>query len=292
MLVPFPFSDLSRTKLRPAVVLADAGRGDWILVQITSKAYADDSAVPLREVDFASGTLSIDSFARPGKLFTAHQSLLAAEAGRLRVDAIAKVVGAVVRLIRPKQVESPPTPEELRRTVADCFYAAAQCATFYQWQRYGRPSLSQDEFLVRHQIDTFLSNGITEATLMFFRKTHEFFRKPGSEDKPDTLHAYRWAGYQQLGPVFPQEAVTELHKRVGHITLREARYGKVEWEMYKMTIVAFGRWIDFFKFLSETFYKADAEMMKYCESAATALEGVRRRVEAQQVALEKAGDPA
>jgi mRNA interferase MazF len=31
VLVRFPFSDLSQAKLRPAVVLADAGRGDWIL---------------------------------------------------------------------------------------------------------------------------------------------------------------------------------------------------------------------------------------------------------------------
>lgn len=27
--VRFPFSDLSQSKLRPAVCLADAGRGDW-----------------------------------------------------------------------------------------------------------------------------------------------------------------------------------------------------------------------------------------------------------------------
>jgi hypothetical protein len=31
VLVRFPFSDLSKTKLRPAVVLADVGRGDRIL---------------------------------------------------------------------------------------------------------------------------------------------------------------------------------------------------------------------------------------------------------------------
>lgn len=36
LLVPFPFSDLSRAKLRPAVVLADSDRGDWILCQVTS----------------------------------------------------------------------------------------------------------------------------------------------------------------------------------------------------------------------------------------------------------------
>jgi mRNA interferase MazF len=36
VLVQFPFSDFSATKLRPAVVLADAGRGDWVLCQVTS----------------------------------------------------------------------------------------------------------------------------------------------------------------------------------------------------------------------------------------------------------------
>ncbi len=30
VIVRFPFSDLSASKLRPAVVLAEAGRGDWM----------------------------------------------------------------------------------------------------------------------------------------------------------------------------------------------------------------------------------------------------------------------
>ncbi|MGB7413631.1 MAG: hypothetical protein WA902_05430 [Thermosynechococcaceae cyanobacterium] len=34
VLIPFPFSDLSDSKLRPAVVLAAAGKGDWVLCQI------------------------------------------------------------------------------------------------------------------------------------------------------------------------------------------------------------------------------------------------------------------
>jgi mRNA interferase MazF len=45
VLIRFPFSDLSQTKLRPAVVLANAGRGDWILCQVTSKPCADPAAV-------------------------------------------------------------------------------------------------------------------------------------------------------------------------------------------------------------------------------------------------------
>lgn len=100
MLVPFPFSDLSRAKLRPAVVLAEAGRGDWILCQITSKSYADPAAISLRSTDFSSGSLRIDSFARPGKLFTAHQSPLSAEAGRLNSVALSRVLTAVIQLFQ------------------------------------------------------------------------------------------------------------------------------------------------------------------------------------------------
>ncbi len=71
ILVPFPFSDLSRSKLRPAVILADAGRGDWILCQVTSNSYSDVRAIRLTEENFRTGSLRVESYARPGKLFTA-----------------------------------------------------------------------------------------------------------------------------------------------------------------------------------------------------------------------------
>jgi mRNA interferase MazF len=99
ILIPFPFSDLSASKLRPAVCLADAGRGDWVLCQVTSKPYADPAAVELTNADFASGGLKLTSYARPGKLFTANVSLFANPAGALKPDALARVVAAVVRLL-------------------------------------------------------------------------------------------------------------------------------------------------------------------------------------------------
>jgi hypothetical protein len=68
VLVRFPFSDLSFMKLRPALVLADAGRGDWVLCQITSNPYA-------------------------------HASVMEAIAGSLKPDKHHQVVNAVVRLI-------------------------------------------------------------------------------------------------------------------------------------------------------------------------------------------------
>jgi mRNA interferase MazF len=100
VLVSFPFSDLSQTKVRPAVCLADAGRGDWVLCQITSRPYGDPSALPLVAADFASGGLLANSFVRPGKLFTANAGLMARSVGVLTPAAFSRVRSAVVALLQ------------------------------------------------------------------------------------------------------------------------------------------------------------------------------------------------
>lgn len=100
VIVHFPFSDLSQSKPRPALVLADAGRGDWLLCQITSKSYSDPRAIQIVAADFVQGSLRITSFARPGKLFTAHTSLIAGQVGELHTHCFTVIQDAVVRLIQ------------------------------------------------------------------------------------------------------------------------------------------------------------------------------------------------
>jgi mRNA interferase MazF len=104
VLVPFPFSDLSQSKVRPAVCLADAGRGDWVLCQVTSSPYGDPTAVPLDATDFTAGGLVVASFARPGKLFTAHVGLFVRSVGVLHPAATSRLLAAVVALFRPPTV--------------------------------------------------------------------------------------------------------------------------------------------------------------------------------------------
>jgi len=100
VLVAFPFSDLSQTKLRPAVILADAGRNDFVLCQVTSNSFGDPLAVTLTPADFASGALLHTSYARPGKLFTASDQLLKRTVGDLTPAALDRIVDATVRLLR------------------------------------------------------------------------------------------------------------------------------------------------------------------------------------------------
>ena len=97
VLVRFPFSDLSQTKLRPA---ADVGRGDRILCQVTSKSYSDTRAVTIDEEDFTKGSLRVTSYARPGKLFTANRDLFASEMAVLKPESLQRLVDAVVDLLR------------------------------------------------------------------------------------------------------------------------------------------------------------------------------------------------
>lgn len=100
ILLPFPFSDLTRSKLRPALLLADTGRDDWIACQITSNPYADPHAIALATEDFTSGGLQRTSFARPGKLFTANVSLFATTAGLIVQGRLDEVRDALIAIIQ------------------------------------------------------------------------------------------------------------------------------------------------------------------------------------------------
>ena len=100
VIIPFPFSDLTQSKFRPAVVLAAADRGDWILCQVTSNPYGDARAVALTPGDFSAGGLRVVSHARPAKLFTAHESLFVTEAGMLHPATLRKILDATIGLLR------------------------------------------------------------------------------------------------------------------------------------------------------------------------------------------------
>lgn len=100
IVIPFPFSDLSRAKRRPAMVLTALLGDDLILCQITSKDVRDGYSVPLAEREFKAGTLQQDSNIRPNKIFTADKSIIEYKIGSLKETKTKEVVEKVCSIIR------------------------------------------------------------------------------------------------------------------------------------------------------------------------------------------------
>ena len=84
VVLPFPFSDLSTTKRRPGLVVADLEGDDIILCQITSKVMEDAYSIFLKDGDFKKGSLKVESIIRPNKLFTADRSIILYKTGTLK----------------------------------------------------------------------------------------------------------------------------------------------------------------------------------------------------------------
>jgi mRNA interferase MazF len=99
IIIPFPFTDLSDSKKRPAFVIADLPGNDIIVCQITSKSKSDPLALPLGTSDFISGSLPVDSFIRPNKIFTADKNIILAVAGHLSETKTKNVINAVIEII-------------------------------------------------------------------------------------------------------------------------------------------------------------------------------------------------
>jgi mRNA interferase MazF len=99
VVVPFPFSDLSLTKRRPALVVANVPGDDLVLCQITSQDRGDPDALSVHDLDFAQGGLNRASFVRPARLFTADQSIVVRVAGTLRPETMRRVTACLVSLL-------------------------------------------------------------------------------------------------------------------------------------------------------------------------------------------------
>ncbi|NUQ37772.1 MAG: type II toxin-antitoxin system PemK/MazF family toxin [Caldilineales bacterium] len=97
---PFPFSDLSQAKRRPALVVAELTGDDVLLCQITSKTVADQYALSLEVADFASGGLRQSSNIRPNRLFTAEGKIILYRTGMLTTAKMQEVVDRIVEIVR------------------------------------------------------------------------------------------------------------------------------------------------------------------------------------------------
>lgn len=100
VVLPFPFSDLSKSKKRPALVAANLKGDDVILSQITSEARFDDYSIVLSNKDFRKGSLNLTSMIRPNRLFTADKSIVIYKIGSLKESKIKEVEKGIVDIFQ------------------------------------------------------------------------------------------------------------------------------------------------------------------------------------------------
>jgi len=99
IVIPFPFSDLSTTKRRPALVLANLEGKNILLCQITSQYFDKKYVIPLKKTDFKKGTLPVDSYIRPERIFTADKNLILKTVGMVSSEIMSKTIDRLITIL-------------------------------------------------------------------------------------------------------------------------------------------------------------------------------------------------
>ncbi len=100
VVVPFPFSDLTQAKRRPALVISVLDGDDLILCQITSQSIKDRYAIALQDQDFETGGLKQPSNVRPNRIFTADSHIVLYKIGHLLPDKLNEIIRKMIKIIQ------------------------------------------------------------------------------------------------------------------------------------------------------------------------------------------------
>jgi mRNA interferase MazF len=113
--VPFPFSDVSATKRRPALVVAESDSNNIIVCPITSKP-GRDYEIKLEDQDFRVGKLNLSPcYIRPNIIVTVDKSNVIRHIGNLKDEKINEVITKIIEILQKPSEAPPPTSKALER---------------------------------------------------------------------------------------------------------------------------------------------------------------------------------
>ncbi len=99
VVVHFPFSDLSSSKKRPALVIGSLAGSEYLLCQITSNSFAKQEEISLKSIDFINGKLKKDSLIRFTKLFTSKSTLIEYLVGKITPQKMTEITNNISKFI-------------------------------------------------------------------------------------------------------------------------------------------------------------------------------------------------
>ena len=102
VLIPFPFTDLSASKVRPAVIVSNFSQGEDIIVAFISslkhRTQKTDIVLNSHDKDFSKTGLKVDSVIKTGKLATLDKKIILGEIGEVSMD-IEKEINKKIKIL-------------------------------------------------------------------------------------------------------------------------------------------------------------------------------------------------
>lgn len=104
VIIGFPFSDLSKTKKRPALVISNDTvnkTGDYLMIQITSKIRNDSLSLPINKTDFVNGKeLPLQNCIKLHKIFLLNESLIISKNTSVTLGFIDSTIENITQLLK------------------------------------------------------------------------------------------------------------------------------------------------------------------------------------------------
>lgn len=97
VLLRFPFSDLSSEKVRPAIVITELPRDDYITCMITTRQNIDRFCIELSDADCVAGSIRHPSFIRCERLFVANETVIQKSVGEISRIKFEQVIGTIIK---------------------------------------------------------------------------------------------------------------------------------------------------------------------------------------------------
>lgn len=101
--IKIPYSDFSKEKIRPAVIVSNKGynstHGDVIICSVTSRLDLKDYYIRISQRNLMEGTLSIESSIRADKIMPIEKTLILKKFARLNDKTYNKVIEEILKLI-------------------------------------------------------------------------------------------------------------------------------------------------------------------------------------------------
>jgi mRNA interferase MazF len=105
ILIPFPYTDLTETKQRPAIIVSNNNYNDTlddvVVCAVTSKFQRDEFCIELLDKDLDYGNLPEVSFVKAHKLLTIHKSKIIKKYSRVKEDYFSTIQDRIADLIEP-----------------------------------------------------------------------------------------------------------------------------------------------------------------------------------------------